>query len=248
MQNFEDDESTFFERHRGKFFALVVLGIGGAGVWLAMKAPEKKAKAPEISMVDIVAPPPAPPPPPPPPPPKAPEPPPPEETKQEEFVKEEAPTETPPEPDPTPEPAPAMATGVQGNGPPDGFGLSNRGGSGLPGGSGFGGRGNRAGSKYGWYAGKVQTSVAEALRNNKTTRTARMSIQVKIWSDTLGRVTKAQLVESSGSPEVDRALREQVLVGLQLPEAPPSDMPMPINLRISARAPGPSATAVTRNQ
>ena len=41
----------------------------------------------------------------------------------------------------------------------------------------------------------------------------------------------------SGNTAVDQAIENQVLDGLQLPEAPPADMPMPITLRISARKP-----------
>ena len=38
-------------------------------------------------------------------------------------------------------------------------------------------------------------------------------------------------------PPSIRRIRNQVLTGLQLPQAPPADMPMPINLRITARKP-----------
>jgi hypothetical protein len=36
---------------------------------------------------------------------------------------------------------------------------------------------------------------------------------------------------------MDSVLSGEVLSGLQLTEAPPQDMPMPINLRITARKP-----------
>jgi outer membrane biosynthesis protein TonB len=64
-----------------------------------------------------------------------------------------------------------------------------------------------------------------------------MSIQVKIWANAAGLVTKAQLVGSTGNPELDTVLRNEVLSGIRLPEPPPAGMPMPINLRISARKP-----------
>jgi len=129
-----------------------------------------------------------------------------------------------------------MATGVTGDGPPDGFGLGSRGGGNGLGGK-IGGTGRKGGSKYGWYAGKVQSSISEALRSNDRTRSAVMSLQVRIWADATGRVNRAQLVGSTGNPELDNVLRTEVLGGLRLPEPPPSDMPMPINLRISARQP-----------
>jgi len=36
---------------------------------------------------------------------------------------------------------------------------------------------------------------------------------------------------------VDDAIKNQVLTGLMLPEAPPTDMPMPIVLRVNAQRP-----------
>ena len=103
------------------------------------------------------------------------------------------------------------------------------------GGKGIGGKGGKSGSKYGWYAGKVQSAVSDALRGDKRTRSAVMSLEVKIWADQLGRVTRTQLVNTTGDPGLDSALREDVLNRVRLPEPPPADMPMPINLRITAR-------------
>jgi TonB family protein len=95
-----------------------------------------------------------------------------------------------------------------------------------------------SGSKFGWYAAKVQSTIREALARNSSTRTATFSsLTVKVWADANGRITRAQLVGSSGNPAVDQAIRNSVLNGLQLPQGPPADMPMPIHLRISARKP-----------
>ena len=62
-----------------------------------------------------------------------------------------------------------------------------------------------------------------------------MSLQVRIWSDSDGHITRAQLDGTTGNSTVDDALKNQILVGFQLPEAPPVGMPMPIHMRISAR-------------
>ncbi len=64
-----------------------------------------------------------------------------------------------------------------------------------------------------------------------------MSIQVRLWADASGRITRVQLVSSSGDAEVDAALRDQVFAGLALREPPPPDMPMPIVTRITSRRP-----------
>ena len=151
----------------------------------------------------------------------------------EDFVPEEMPEEAPPEP--SPEPEPAIGTNNVGDGPPDGFGLKAGGGGGIFGGKGIGGSGGRGGSKYGWYAGKVQSAVADALRGDRRTRSAVMTLEVKIWADSLGQITRTQLVNSTGDTGLDSALRNDVLGRVRLPEPPPADMPMPINLRITAR-------------
>jgi len=121
--------------------------------------------------------------------------------------------------------------GPAAKGPPSDFGL---GGSGGGGGDGSGGGG---GSKYGWYAGEIQTRVAEALRQNGKTKDARLHIKVRIWVSTTGRVTRASLAGSSGDSSVDDAVKNQVLTGLNLPEAPPADMPMPIVMMITEQRP-----------
>jgi outer membrane biosynthesis protein TonB len=147
---------------------------------------------------------------------------------------EEKPVEAPKVDEPPPAP---MGTNVAGNGPPDGFGLS--GGNGT-GGTGLGGSGSGrkvGGSKYGWYAGQVQSKIADAMRQHSRTRNASLSLQVRIWPDSTGRISRAQLVGSSGDPQVDEAIKNEVLTGLQLMEPPPADMPTPIVLRLSARKP-----------
>ena len=127
-------------------------------------------------------------------------------------------------------PSEDLTTGIAGNGPN----------MGLSGGSGNNRRNNDIGrrgsaSKFGWYAAKVQSSIAEALRRNAATKHSNLSVQVRIWPDANGRITRAQLVGTSGNSEVDQTIKEQVLTGLQLPQAPPADMPTPIVIRITAR-------------
>ena len=115
----------------------------------------------------------------------------------------------------------------------DGTGLGLGGGGG--GGGMIGGRGSKGGSKWGWYAGAVSNRVMEALKGNKITRKAKAVITVRIWPDSTGRINKVTLGSSTGDPAVDDAIKNQVLTGLVLNEPPPADMPMPINLRITAR-------------
>lgn len=136
--------------------------------------------------------------------------------------------EPPPDDSPPDTPSEDLSTGIAGNGPD--MGLSSGGGNGKIGGSGRKG----GGSKYGWYAAKVQSAIADALRRHPSTRNAKMLLQVRVWPDANGRITRAQLVGSSGNSAVDQAIKNQILTGLQLPQAPPADMPVPIVLRITA--------------
>ena len=103
-----------------------------------------------------------------------------------------------------------------------------------------GGRGTGkggGGSKYGLYSGQVQSRVVDALRNHKKTRAAALDIKVRIWLDATGRVSRATISGTSGKADVDAAIRDEILTGLQLQNPPPEGMPMPIVMRISAARP-----------
>lgn len=206
---------------------LAVVLLGGVVSFMTNGGKSKKPAARKSEIVEITLPPPPPPPPPPPKiePPKQEEPP-----KDEEMVEQEPVPDDEPPPDDSPPDTPSedLSTGIAGNGPD--MGLSSGGGNGKIGGSGRKG----GGSKYGWYAAKVQSAIADALRRHPSTRNAKMLLQVRVWPDANGRITRAQLVGSSGNSAVDQAIKNQILTGLQLPQAPPADMPVPIVLRITA--------------
>ena len=138
------------------------------------------------------------------------------------------------EPKPVEKPAPPapIGTGIKGDGPGDAFGLGSSDGNG-----GIGGAGNYSGGKWGWYASEVQVRIAEALRQNTHTKNASLRVEVRIWPDSTGRVVRAQLVDSTGDEAVDNAIKNEILTGLQLQEAPPQGMPTPIVLRLTARRP-----------
>jgi len=115
----------------------------------------------------------------------------------------------------------------------DGSGLGLGGGGG--GGGMIGGNGRKGGSKWGWYAGQVQSRLAEALRNHPLTKRAGFASTIKVWSDNTGRITRVKLSSSTGDNNLDSAIENEVFSGLVLTEPPPDDMPMPINLRLTAR-------------
>lgn len=232
ISQMEDDDDGFFAKHRMKFIVLAVLAVG-AGLYFVPKPgpsapPPRKAER----VVSITVPPPPPAQKPPPPPPQKVEPP--KEKMEKETQPREAKVEPKPQPKANPPPA-ALATGIKGDGPGM-AGLSGSG-SGLGGGTGTGastGTGG-TGSKFGWYAGLVQKKIASALSANpKTMSSSIEKLEVRIWPDASGRITRAALTKSTGDSEVDNAIERQVLTGLQLDEPPPAGMKLPIVLRISA--------------
>ncbi len=131
--------------------------------------------------------------------------------------------------DDAPPPGP-LALDAAAEGPGDAMGLgSNPGGHGLLSGAGR--------SRWGWYASMVQAEIESALRNSTKLRNALMQAQLRIWADSTGRISRVQIVSSSGNAEIDSALQNEVLPGLRLREGPPGDMPMPMVTRITVRRP-----------
>jgi len=208
--------------------ALVVIGGGAWALSRGGNSKPSKPKAPETITITL------PPPPPPPPPPKVEPPPPKDEPEQKEEMIEQEPVaedEPPPEAAPEAPPDEGLGTNITGGNGPD-MGLTRGNGNGRVGG-GNGKRGN--GNRFAWYEAKVKSSIVAALLANPVTRTAAGRIDARIWPDPNGRIIRVRLVQPTGNAAVDQAIKNQVLTGLQLPQAPPADMPVPITIRINAR-------------
>lgn len=219
----DPDEPSFFQEHRvGLVVTLVVLGLAGFGIFKYVQS-EKGAprRAPELVMIKL--------PPPPPPPPTPPQQPTPEEKLVDEHEQKiDTPDQKPKDEPQKPPDEPPIGTGIKGDGAGDSFGLTGSTGNG------FGGGG---GSRFDWYAGQIQRTIANALRSNSATRQASLSVKVRVWADPAGRISRVELLNSSGDSSLDEALRTQVLPGLQVSEGPPDGMPMPVVLRLTERRP-----------
>ncbi len=215
----EQPPPNFFRRYRVAIIVVaVLLTIVGVIAKIASSGGTSSRRDP-ITMVNL-------PPPPPPPPPLQSTPPPPQEEQRMEqpMIKEDQPKSEPPKEEPP------LGTGIKGEGP-DSYGLGDKAGNGRIGGD----RGN--GSKWGWYASQVQSRIQEAMQRNRKTRSASLTVNVRVWPDGAGRIARAQLAGSTGDPALDGAIRDEVLTGLQLQEPPPPGMPSPITLRLMARRP-----------
>ncbi|WP_322516780.1 TonB C-terminal domain-containing protein [Rhodopseudomonas palustris] len=177
----------------------------------------------------------------PPPPPPQPPAPPPEQTMveqpkmaEQEFKEEKAiekPQDEPVKDAKNDEPPGPLALDAKATGPGDLFNLG-----GKPGGSPYGGGGG-GGSRWGWYASIVQSQIESALRANQRTQRAVLQVQIRLWADSTGKISRVQLVSSTGDAELDRIIRDDVLGSLTLREPPPKDMPMPMVTRVTARRP-----------
>jgi protein TonB len=179
----------------------------------------------QVQQVTILAPPPPPPPPP--------EPPPPPPQVEEEKIEE-------PEPEPDPEPEQAeeappgedLGVDAEGGAGSDAFGLvGKKGGQGLLGGGG--------GSAVIWYGQQVSRALQDELQNlleDTPARKASYIVTVNVWVGADGRVSRAELANGSGKPEVDQALR-QAMTRLRpsLQKVPPENMPQPVKVRITSR-------------
>jgi periplasmic protein TonB len=216
---------------------VVLLALGALGVrWIARnrESPPPR-KVMQFSVVAIQPKPPEKPPPPPPPvtPPKVQE----EETTRVNLKPQDL--LPPDEPRPASPPPGPLALAAEGEGPGDAFNLAgNPGGRGLLSGGGLGdGSGGLGGggNPFGWYYAQVADELGEALRKNKRISSSALRVEIKLWADPTGRVSKVQLVRSTGDADVDQVI--QSMVGLRLRQPPPPGSPMPMVLRVTARRP-----------
>jgi protein TonB len=212
---------------RGLMVAGGCVLVGGLVYLVAGKSDGGKRRAPAPQVVNITVPPP--PPPPPPPRPKPPETTPPPESAQQ-MVAETAEEPTPAAAAPSNDGP--LGTGIKGDGGADGFGL----GTGPGGGGGAGTRLSASGGGTRWagYSGTVKKRISDALSADPRTRFADGRVELGLWFDAGGRITRVALRKSTLEAEVEAAMKADVLVGLQI-QPPPSDMPQPIWMNTTLR-------------
>jgi protein TonB len=132
-----------------------------------------------------------------------------------------------------------LAMAAEGDGPGDAFNLvGNPGGRGLLSGGGLGdGTGEIGGDerRFGWYYTQIKLGIEEVFRKQKKLSMASTRVELRVWVDGEGRVSRVQLIRSTGDPEVDQAL--QSVAGLKLKEPPPPGIHMPMVARFTALRP-----------
>lgn len=136
-----------------------------------------------------------------------------------------------------------LSLAAEGEGAGDAFNLTgNPGGKGLLSGGGLGdgtgegtglGDGNGTGNRYGWYYARIAGEIEAAFRKNKALNAAAARVELRVWADRDGRVSRVELIHSTGDARLDDAI--QSVVGMRLSEPPPGDIPMPMIARLTAR-------------
>lgn len=201
----------------------VLVGIG-YGLKGLLKGGEVKKQGPtKIQLKDL------PPPPPPPPPPK----------EQPKEQPKDQPKEAPKEPEPKPVDAPPPTDTIKMDGPagdgPSQFGagvVANENKSGETGVIG----GKKGLSAFAWYTNKVKSSIEEALAAQKELSQAQYKVVVFVWLALDGKVERAELQSGSGDSTTDNSIKAALQDLKSIGEAPPSDMPLPIKLRVTSKS------------
>jgi len=197
---------------------LVTATAGGAAVYFIRQFMDSPAPTPKqvIQEVRLIRPPP--------PPPETPPPPPPPEEKVEDLKE---PEQTPDAPADQPPAGALLGLDSEGVAGGDGFGLAAR-------------RGGRdllasGGDRFAWYAGMLKQDLLTLLGENRDVRARSYSINVRLWLDGKGAVTRVALVSSTGDHALDQHLSSLLASMERVAEAPPDGLPQPVQIRIVSR-------------
>jgi protein TonB len=242
--------ASFLRAHAFGFFAGVLLAllVAFAIHWIGSNRnapPPRKVMQFTVVNVQPQQPKPLPPPPPPVAPPKVIEQP--QATRVELKASDIPPPDAPPPsaaPASSGPPAGPLALAAEGEGRGDAFNLAgNPGGRGLLSGGGLGdgsgdgnaqlGSGGGTGNRYAWYYARVASDLEDAFRKKGKLMSASTRVELRVWTEPNGRISRVQLVRSTGDRDWDEAI--QSIVGSRVMEPPSQDIPMPMILRLTAR-------------
>lgn len=211
---------------------LVVAGLG----WLVWEwisdTSSVRRELPKPTMIVPLPPPP----PPPPEPEKVPEPEPePEEVVEPEPEPEPTPVEEPLPEDQEPTPADDQSEAMQIDGEAqaggDAFNIAAGSGRGM-GGSGAGRAGN---ATYGQY---LAHNFQRILRENDDTRHQSFRVQVNLWLNEAGQITRAELLRSSGDADMDNKVIAALRNAPAMEQRPPASLKLPVRVSLQGRRPG----------
>lgn len=206
--------------------ALLVLALMAYFVYKAVSGkPTGKPKAPKISLIPT-----APPPPPPPPPKEEKRPEPPKEQKEVKVEQLAPPKDAPPAPA-TPD---LKMDGPAGDGPSAfNAGKITREDLGNVGKSASGGPVSGMFNPFNNYATALKGELQRYLARNKELLQRPYRVEVQLWVGPGGKVTRHEVIGSSGSSETDELIRQAIGKLGTFSQGPPERMPQPIRLRVA---------------
>ena len=219
-----------------RFVKPVLLVLAGAGLvalawhFAGEKAGVKRAQAPQVTTVI-----PLPPPPPPPPPKEKP----PEKVQEEARTPVEKPTEVP-KPSEAPKPSDnqpkQMTMDAAAQAGTDNFGIGAGDGGGMVGSGGGGSFGN---STYRQYLGYLlQGAVERDKQVQASGGGSRFNVNLQIWMDASGRITKVTVAQSTGDSKLDDAVVAAVEAFGKVDQPPPLRAVYPALVKLYGRSPG----------
>jgi TonB family protein len=208
--------------------AVVVAVAWFLWIWSHDKAGIKR-EAPKLATIIPL------PPPPPPPPPKPPEPEKPvEEAKQVEPTPTPKPTEAPKPkadaPSPSKDLSEPMKMDADAQAGSDAFNIGAGSGGGMSG-SGGGGAGNGTYSQY------LAYMFQRVLREDDRTKNLTFRMQASVWMTPDGKITRVELVRSSGDDKTDQAVLIALRAAPAMDERPPASLTLPVKLDLQGRRP-----------
>ncbi len=225
------DASTFDDGNApNRTWLWIVLGVAllaaaAYGLWLlSNQTIGKEKKAPPTTTALLLPPPPPPPPPPP-------QEKPPEPTETTKPVPVETPTPTPQKAD-TPA---AVSIDSAATGAGDSYGLQGGGPGGMGGvGSTGTGTGPAGGISDTFYGQNLRNALQQRIQDQDGVNRQVFSADFAIWVDPRGRVTKAELLRTSGDARRDQKLIA-ILEGADDLDAPPASIRFPARITVRGR-------------
>jgi periplasmic protein TonB len=91
------------------------------------------------------------------------------------------------------------------------------------------------GDRFAWYAGALKDDLLSFLSEHQDIRQRAYSVNVRLWLDGRGAVTRVALSSSTGDHDLDRELQKLLGSMQKVAQAPPTDMPQPVQIRIVSR-------------
>ncbi len=100
------------------------------------------------------------------------------------------------------------------------------------------GDGSGGGMQFAFFSNALQRHIQDELARNRKIKLRDYRVTVKAWINPDGVIRRAELADSTGDPELDRAIQAALTDLGPLRTAVPENLPQPIKLRITNRMTG----------